>query len=50
MFWNNLKCLKHSEMIEKHFEQVITSFNLLKQMFEEDRGGQQVDSIHRLRC
>ena len=26
IFWNNLKCLKHSEMIEEHFKEVKKNF------------------------
>ena len=28
IFWNNLKCLKHSEMIEEHFKVFKTFLNL----------------------
>lgn len=36
MYWNNLKCSKHSKMIEEYFEEIITVLNVLEQfeMFE----------------
>jgi len=33
IFWNNLKCLKHSEMIEEHFQEVkknLISWNIFR--------------------